>query len=185
LIPNLVPNTVYYVLVTASNSKGEGYKNQKPSMIRTMPESFANPSSLYVWGSNSHSEIGLSEDLVNANIKYYQKSKDKACLIKGIKHDNFDKIVQQVACGNISTTVLCNQNNETFIVQMGSASVLQEKYEDEDINIIYKDDLHMMEDIKSVPFGVEFFIPVVKVTCGDVFAGLLTAEGQVFTWGHN
>lgn len=35
----------------------------------------------------------------------------------------------------------------------------------------------MMEDIKSVPFGVEFFIPVVKVTCGDVFAGFLTAEG--------
>jgi alpha-tubulin suppressor-like RCC1 family protein len=125
LITNLVPNTVYYALVTAVNSKGEGYKNQKPSMIRTMSASFSNPSSLYVWGSNSHSEIGLSEDLVNANIKFYQKSKDKACLIKGIKHDNFDKIVQQVACGHISTTVLCSsENNETFIVQMGSASVL-------------------------------------------------------------
>ena len=37
-------------------------------MIRSMPESFANPSSLYVWGSNSHSEIGLSEDLVNYGV---------------------------------------------------------------------------------------------------------------------
>lgn len=32
---------------------------------------------------------------------------------------------------------------------------------------------------------IDFDIPVVKVACGDLFAGMLTAEGQVFTWGYN
>jgi alpha-tubulin suppressor-like RCC1 family protein len=36
-----------------------------------------------------------------------------------------------------------------------------------------------------LPFRVNFYIPVVKVTCGDSFSGLLTAEGQVHTWGSN
>ena len=68
---------------------------------------------------------------------------------------------------------------------MQNECIIHENASTDTSNIIYEDDLHMMEDIKSMPFGVDFFIPVVKVTCGDVFAGLLTAEGQVFTWGHN
>lgn len=37
----------------------------------------------------------------------------------------------------------------------------------------------------SLPFQVDFYVPVVKVTCGDAFSGLLTAEGNVHTWGYN
>jgi alpha-tubulin suppressor-like RCC1 family protein len=36
-----------------------------------------------------------------------------------------------------------------------------------------------------VPYGIEFRHPVVKLMCGDLFAGLLTAQGEVFTWGWN
>jgi alpha-tubulin suppressor-like RCC1 family protein len=32
---------------------------------------------------------------------------------------------------------------------------------------------------------LDFNIPVAKVICGDLFAGLLTAEGEVYTWGWN
>ena len=43
----------------------------------------------------------------------------------------------------------------------------------------------MLEDIASLPFEINFRIPVVKVGCGDTYSALLTAEGQVFTWGSN
>jgi alpha-tubulin suppressor-like RCC1 family protein len=42
-----------------------------------------------------------------------------------------------------------------------------------------------LENIPSVPFGLSFQKPVVKIICGDLFAGLLTAQGEVFTWGWN
>ena len=41
------------------------------------------------------------------------------------------------------------------------------------------------EDVASIPYALDFDIPVSKVMCGDLFAGILTAEGQVFTWGYN
>ena len=72
---------------------------------------------------------------------------------------------------------------------MGSATILKDEYEQtqKDKNLFTEEDLekNMLQDINSMPFEVDFFIPIVKVTCGDVFAGLLTSEGQVFTWGHN
>ena len=43
----------------------------------------------------------------------------------------------------------------------------------------------MLEDISSVPFDVPFDFPVTKIVCGYNFAGLLTATGNVFTWGSN
>ena len=42
-----------------------------------------------------------------------------------------------------------------------------------------------MEAIPSLPFGVTFNIPVAKVVCGDLFSGLLTSEGDIYTWGWN
>ena len=43
----------------------------------------------------------------------------------------------------------------------------------------------MLEEVPSIPYMVDFNIPVVKVACGDMFAAMLTAEGYVYTWGHN
>ena len=40
-------------------------------------------------------------------------------------------------------------------------------------------------DVPSIPYRVDFDIPVHKVVCGNYFAGLLTSEGQIFTWGCN
>ena len=37
----------------------------------------------------------------------------------------------------------------------------------------------------SIPYMIDFNIPVAKVACGNMFAGLLTCEGTVFTWGYN
>jgi alpha-tubulin suppressor-like RCC1 family protein len=43
----------------------------------------------------------------------------------------------------------------------------------------------LLDTIPSLPFSLDFSIPVVKVVCGDLFMGLLTSQGQVFTWGTN
>jgi alpha-tubulin suppressor-like RCC1 family protein len=67
---------------------------------------------------------------------------------------------------------------------MGMAAILNEG-EDEKMNIIMEKDLDKLQDIASIPFQVDFQIPVVKITTGDSFAGMLSAEGQVFTWGYN
>ena len=43
----------------------------------------------------------------------------------------------------------------------------------------------LLDTIPSIPFGIEFSKPVTKVICGDLFAGILTAQGEVFSWGWN
>lgn len=59
---------------------------------------------------------------------------------------------------------------------MGMCWVLKEDVEEE-MNIFDEDMLDSVEELVSLPFQVEFYIPVIKVTCGDAFSGLLTAEG--------
>jgi hypothetical protein len=59
---NLDRATCYYVMVTADNDLGEGYKAQ-PLMIRTMSQDLdTEVYTPYVWGNNANSEIGLSDD---------------------------------------------------------------------------------------------------------------------------
>ena len=42
MLQGLSANTVYFVLVTAMNEHGEGYRTEVPSMIRTMAETIDN-----------------------------------------------------------------------------------------------------------------------------------------------
>lgn len=42
-----------------------------------------------------------------------------------------------------------------------------------------------MEDVASIPYMIDFVIPIAQVACGDLFCGLLTCEGTVYTWGYN
>ena len=67
-------STCYYIVVTAENGFGEGYK-AAPFMVRTLPRDIDTESStLYVWGTNINSEIGLTDDQVLQNISFYQKN---------------------------------------------------------------------------------------------------------------
>ena len=61
-LDGLEASSGYYVMVTAENEHGEGYRPEVPSIVLTQPESFQDTAELYVWGSNSMSELGLSED---------------------------------------------------------------------------------------------------------------------------
>lgn len=63
-VPDLEPNTVYYVWVHAVNGLGEGYPAERPSFVRTMADSLNEAGSLYVWGNNKSSELGLTDELV-------------------------------------------------------------------------------------------------------------------------
>jgi len=95
-------------------------------------------------------------------------------------------MVHQIAPGNISTTILCadKEYDETFIIQMGMSAVLNEG-EDSSLNLIEEGKLDKIHDLCSMPFEINFRIPVVKIATGDMVAAILTAEGQVFTWGQN
>lgn len=105
---------------------------------------------------------------------------------KPVLHDDFNSMVQQVASGNLTSLVLCvDDNKETFMVQLGQCKVLSEKYTNETINQITENELYKLEDMNSLPFQVDFFIPIVKVSCGEALCALLTSEGQVHTWGNN
>jgi hypothetical protein len=124
-------------MMTATNANGEGYKSETPLMVITQPLSFRNPANLFVWGNNQSSEIGLTEELVAQNKAFYVKKADKhlAILCKAVEHNGFSKVVQEVACGNSSTTTLCvdSERQETMVVQMGMTCVAKD--EDDQINI--------------------------------------------------
>ena len=88
-LENLKSNSAYYVMVTATNEIGEGYKTEHPSIVITKRKSFDTPKSMYVWGSNTNSEIGLTEELVEQNKKYFHQSKviKTTYVSRAIKHD--------------------------------------------------------------------------------------------------
>lgn len=55
---------MYYVRVIAVNAIGEGYPPNELSLVRTMEDALNEPGSLYAWGNNQSSELGLSDDAV-------------------------------------------------------------------------------------------------------------------------
>ena len=71
---NLQPDSAYYLIVTAVNEHGEGYKTEVATMVRTLPIEAQKTRDLYVWGSNTNSEIGLTEALVADNKAVFTKT---------------------------------------------------------------------------------------------------------------
>lgn len=61
-ISDLEPNKIYYVRIFAVNAVGEGYPADDSAFIRTMDDALNEPGSLYVWGNNQSSELGLTDD---------------------------------------------------------------------------------------------------------------------------
>ena len=93
-----------------------------------------------------------------------------------------------MAPGNVSTLFLCanKDNKDVFLVTCGVCFAANEGYEDSEINELTEDEVQtMIQEVPSIPFMVEFDIPVVQVMCGDLFQGVLTAHGQLYTWGSN
>ena len=103
--------------------------SEQPFFARTQPDSIKDTSEMFVWGSNSFSEIGLSEDIVTHNKDAYHKMSKKAYLSKPVKNTDFHSMVHQVACGNINSSMIIVNQGETSIIQMGMCAILDEKYE--------------------------------------------------------
>ena len=184
VLEDLNPSTAYYLTITAFSEKGEGYKPKQPFILMTRPESFKATSKLYVWGSNTHSEIGLSEKQVAENKQHYQRAQNVAYLTKPIQHkDGFEDQVAAVACGSLISLMVYLDNNVQVVVQTGNSKV--NRQENQDLNLVTESDLYKLEEINSMPFSLGFDIPVFSVHCGDSVAAILTCEGQVFTWGNN
>lgn len=158
-------------------------------MVRSQPDSINHTSNLFVWGTNDNSELGLSEDLVESNKQFHHKTSKHIYMSSPIYHTQFGSMVHQIACGNINSAALCinPSSKASFVVMMGTSIVMRDEYEEKygEKNLFYKEELMMLQDIPSMPYQIEFDVPVVKVACGDCFNALLTAEGKVYTWGHN
>lgn len=99
-----------------------------------------------------------------------------------------------MAAGNVNTIFHCvnNETKDTFVVMCGMTIAVKDGQEiDKNIfsefiqNELVHEDVQMLEEVPSIPYMIDFNIPVVKIACGDMFAGILTAEGFVYTWGHN
>lgn len=121
---DLESNTGYFVMITGVNEQGEGYKTKEPCFVRTL--SSHAPCDLYVWGSNTFSEIGLSEEMVAQNSTHYHhqaKKQEQPCrfLSKPLKLDAFNKTVLQAELGNTGSIALCRDEGypDTYIIQMG------------------------------------------------------------------
>ena len=168
--------------VFAVNGIGEGYKPIESCFIRTMDDNLNDPGSLYVWGNNQSSELGLTDEMVEENKLSYKK----CSMRQAVRHHMFDGIVYDVAPGNVNTMFHCvnNETKNTFVVMCGITTMPKDGAEIEN-NALTAIDVPKLEDVASIPYMIDFGIPIVKVVCGDLFSGLLTAEGQVFTWGYN
>lgn len=152
-------------------------------MVKTLAQDFAKDSlNVYAWGNNTSSELGLSDEQVKENDAQYIKHAMK----KILKNKLFEKGgILQVAVGNASTVFMYHDKeaNMQSVIQSGITIIPTEDNCEQ--TVFRKHEMDKLQDIPSIPFQVDFNIPVVKVTCGDLFAGLLTAEGEVFTWGYN
>jgi alpha-tubulin suppressor-like RCC1 family protein len=102
-ISGLQPDTGYFIKVTATNEDGEGYSPKEPFYVLTMSSQINICDSLYVWGNNASSEIGLNDETVEANKAHYQGCR----MTKPIRHAMFNGIVYQVATGNVNSLFLC------------------------------------------------------------------------------
>eukprot|EP00347_Sterkiella_histriomuscorum_P000877 403374181 len=185
---DLLPGTGYYIQVTAENDMGEGYQAKIPHLIQT--QSFQNhtksPSSLYVWGNNSNSELGMQDEQAKENESNYINHS----LRKIVKNKCFNTgSVVQCAPGNVHSLFLYidqDSRGETQILQTGQSLIQKQDHQNQDKMTYTEEEIDgKLDQIPSVPFSVFFNIPVVKVSCGDQFSAILTAEGQVFTWGLN
>ena len=95
----------------------------------------------------------------------------------------FGSMCTQVATGNINSCFLGVDNDYTFVVTCGMTAVpLEGEFKKNEVTVEESDHF---EEVSSLPYKIDFNLPVVKVMCGDLFGGLLTADGQVFTWGSN
>lgn len=103
-------------------------------------------------------------------------------MTKPVRAQQFNNMIVQVAAGNINTLFLCaDEDCSTFMVQSGWAVVPVEENkvacEDDEIEEILDSQAHLYQNVPSIPYSIDFNIPVYKVACGDLFSGLLTVEG--------
>ena len=151
-------------------------------MLKTMR--YESLHEVYVWGKNASSEIGLTDEIIKANPTDYKK--EKGFLFKPTQHKNFEKMCLQASCGNVNSTFLCvDQSDQTFVITCGITLVTAEGNEEITESEIDVKDSDKVDQIPSLPYMVDFKLPVCKVMCGSVFSGLLTNCGQVYTWGDN
>lgn len=121
-IKELSPNTIYYVLVTAENAFGEGYKTTVPFMIRTMSQLTSATVDLYVWGNNTNSELGLQDE----QVKEEESSYVKHSMRKVLKNKSFaNGSLLDVAPGNACTIFLYQdgQSRDQSIIQSGLTTI--------------------------------------------------------------
>lgn len=95
-------------------------------MIRTLSENVVkDPCTLYVWGNNGNSELGLDDGQVLKNIAFYKK----CALYKVIRQSLFENnSILQVATGNTSALFLVvDKGGRQTVVQSGQTTIAKDE----------------------------------------------------------
>jgi hypothetical protein len=124
-------------------------------MMRTLSQDLSKEKgSLYVWGTNINSEIGLSDETVMKNISYYVK----CSMRKIVKNESFeDNTVIQIAAGNCTSLALIadKESNRQTIVQAGLTAVTKDEREKRTV-FSQKETDDLIDTIPALPFGIAF-----------------------------
>ncbi|CDW81553.1 regulator of chromosome condensation [Stylonychia lemnae] len=185
---NLDDNTGYYIKITAVNEIGEGYQG-KALYVQT--PSYENISAqLFVWGSNSHSQLALLDDSIDQT--FYndnQMRKVRIFKIYNVQIANnpvFERGgILNYSAGNNTSLFLYQSSISQMpeIIQSGASVIAID--ESDTRQTFTEKQINEIEIVPSVPFKIDFMQPVVKVSCGSMFSALLTSTGEVYTWGNN
>jgi len=92
-VTGLLASYDYYIIVNAINAQGEGYRPKYGQFVRTMSQDMYNTSSLYVWGNNESSELGLPEELITEGVKEPASGVEKNKITKPVKGEKFNQMV--------------------------------------------------------------------------------------------
>eukprot|EP00347_Sterkiella_histriomuscorum_P020502 403337553 len=178
---NLEPSSGYYIKVTAVNEIGKGYEG-KSFFMQTLPYSEKDYNQqLYVWGENSSSELGITEEQASS-----LQSNDQSKL-KSVIHNNLFSSggLLQVAPGNTQSLMLYKSKSSVNPQIISTGSTVITTNENDQRQVFTVEQINALEFLESVPFVIDFKIPIVKVSCGKLLCGLVTATGDVYTWGQN
>ena len=132
---------------------------------------------MYVWGSNEHAELCVSEEDVSKTKLY---NHELSVIYGPIKAKSFSNQALDISSSDGLTLVILNSSNNKNLIQAGVAF---------DVEPLDDPIVHNEEELKNVFYALPFMVTipeqVTKVSCGVHFGMILSVSGKVYTLGTN
>ena len=133
--------------------------------------------SLYVWGSNEHAELCVSEDDITKTKLY---NHEQSIIYGPMKVKSFSNQAIDISSSDGLTLITLNSAKNMNLIQAGVAF---------DLDPLDQPIVHTEEELKNVFYALPFLVSiseqVTKVSCGVHFGMILSVSGKVYTLGTN